>query len=156
MEESLTPMARALRKFSAGRPPIRTKDTPLGAVFLAVEQRDRLTKILASEEGLEHPRITAAAIVGRLDVTGSDTAIENEFITIEEGKESAAVAFLEDYRVYGHKFTLSGLMFAVRAGKEARLFSYRIERTPEGDAVLKLAEEQLLNRPSAISVTQKD
>src|ERR1035437_1981353 len=47
-----SPLKRALRKFTAGRPTKQPVDTPLGAVVLAVEQRDRLARLL-KEEGVE-------------------------------------------------------------------------------------------------------
>lgn len=145
MEESLDPLTRALRKFTAGKPSGSLKDTPLGVVSLAVDQRDRLMKILSDEPGIRHPRITEAAIVGRLKIKGSGTIV-NEIVPVVEGKESAAVEHLEGNRNFEHQFTISGLVFAVHVGKDARLFSYRIERTPLGDAVLKAEGELLLSR----------
>ena len=71
MEKALTPLSRALRRFSAGKPVARATSTPLGAVVLATEQRDRLRAILDSEKDIESPRVTHAAIVIRIEAVGS-------------------------------------------------------------------------------------
>ena len=142
MEESLTPLARALRRFNAGKPLKQLKDTPLAIVVLAVEQRDRLANFLAGEEGVESPKITATNIVGLLKVQGSTTPLV-EHVEIEDGKESEAVAWLEAHRNYGHKFRTSGFVFVIRVGRKEHIVSYRVERTPEGDAVLKIIEMRL-------------
>lgn len=144
MEASLTPLARALRKFTAGRP-APANNRPIGAVALAVDQRERLENILASE-GIGNAQITATVIVVRLDLEGADAPMD-DWITVESGRESSAVKELEHYRDYGHEFTVSGLVFVVRAGNEERFVKYRIERTPEGDNALKLAEDNKLRRP---------
>jgi hypothetical protein len=144
MENSLTPLTRAVRRFSAGKPIGRTKDTPLGAVLLATEQRERLRGILDNEEGIESPIITHAAIAVRLQAPGVPVAFDDGPILVKEGTESEAVRELEAQLKCGNKFTVSGLTFVVQAGAEVRVFQYRIERTSEGDAALRLAGEKLI------------
>lgn len=147
MEESLTPLMRALRKFSAGKPG-SLPETPLEAVRLAVEQRDRLARILADEDGVERPKILMTAIVVRFEVARSRATIDDDPILIEPGKESAAVSELEAYRDCGHRFRISGFVFVVRVGNKKHRFNYRVERTPEGDEVLNLKGESLLETPT--------
>ena len=145
MEENLTPLARALRKFTAGKPPAYPKDTPLAVVLLATEQRERLKRILAAED-IENPRVTCTAIAVRLETPGSPVALDDGPIEVAEGAESGAVAWLEEHLKCGNKFTISGLTFVVQTGPDVRVFQYRIERTPEGDAAMKSAGEKLIPR----------
>jgi hypothetical protein len=136
MEEALTPMQRAARRFNSGRPPAPPKNTPLGAVLLATEQRTRFARILESERGLKNPRITSLAVVIRF-ARPADPNVLADAILVEEGKESKALAFLE---MYGEKlkrdFIVVGLQFAVQDASEKRLVAYPIDRTPEGEAAL--------------------
>jgi hypothetical protein len=146
MENSITPLTRALRRFSAGKPIGRPVDTPLGAVLLATEQRQRLRGILENEKDIQSPRITRAAITIRLRAAGVPVAFDDGPILVEKGTESEAVRELEGYLKCGHSFTLSGLLFVVEAGDETRVFQYRIERTAEGDAALKSVGETLIQK----------
>lgn len=132
MEKSLTPMQKAYRQFLSGRPPATPKNTPLGAVALATEQRQRLTGILA-EQRLKDAGITGVAVVVRY-LRPAPNAPANT-ILVEEGKEGQAVASLEESSVR-RAFVIAGLLFTVRDGKEKRFFAYPIERTPEGEAAL--------------------
>jgi hypothetical protein len=145
MEDSLSPLTRALRRFGVGKPMARPTDTPLGAAVLAVEQRERLRGILASGEGLESPSILHTAITVLLVNSGTPVALD-DLILVEEGAESEAVAFLEAYLKCGHRFTVAGLSFVVQSGDEMRVFQYRIERTAEGDAALRLTSDDLILR----------
>jgi hypothetical protein len=145
MESSLVPLTKALRRFSAGQPMGRAIDTPLAAVVLADQQRERLRGILDSEEGLESPSIVHTAIAVLLENSGMPVALD-DLILVEEGAESEAVAFLEAYLKCGHKFTVAGLSFVVQSGDEMRVFEYRIERTAEGDAKLRLTSDHLILR----------
>lgn len=135
MEKALTPMQRAYRKFLSGKPPATPKNTPLGAVTLAIEQRKRLASILA-EQQLKTARITSMAVVIRVAQAVSEAAADT--VPVEEGKEWQAIAFLEQYRAkFGREFVIAGLQFAVQDGKkEKRFFAYPIDRTPEGEAAL--------------------
>src|SRR5215467_8218458 len=66
MEKVLTPMQRALRKFGSGKPPETPKNTPLGAVILATEQRARLFRLLNDpEDPVKGAKITSMAVVVR-------------------------------------------------------------------------------------------
>lgn len=134
MEKSLTPMQKAYRKFLSGKPPATPKNTPLGAVALATEQRLRLTGILA-EQRLKAARITSMAVVIRFVPPVPDAPADT--ILVEEGKEGQAISHLESYRAkFKREFVIAGLQFAVQDGKEKRFFAYPIERTPEGEAAL--------------------
>ena len=64
MEEVLTPMQKAYRKFLSGKPPDSPKNTPLGAVMLATEQKKRLTDLLKNER-VKGARITSTGVVIR-------------------------------------------------------------------------------------------
>ncbi len=136
MEAVLTPMQKAYRRFLSGKPPAEPKNTPLGAVTLATEQRKRLSDILGREEGLKNPQITSMAVVIRFnDPPPGQIA---DAILVEEGKEGRAIAFLE---TYGHRFkrafVIAGLQFAVQDGREKRFFAYPVERTPQGKRALE-------------------
>jgi hypothetical protein len=144
MESSLTPLARAFRRFGAGKPMARPSDTPLGAAVLAVEQRERLRRMLA-KEGLESSSIAGVAIAVLTKHPGTPVELD-DLIEVVEGAESEAVALLEAYLKHGHKFTVAGLSFVVQSGDEMRVFQYRIERTAEGDAELKLTSDRLILR----------
>ena len=128
-------MQRAYRKFLSGKPPDTPKNTPLGAVTLATEQRKRLAGILAGVEGLKQSRITGMAVVIRF--TDTRSKVLADAITVEEGKEGRAVATLEMYGAkFKRDFIIAGLQFAVQDVTEKRFFAYPIERTPEGKAAL--------------------
>lgn len=146
MEEVLTPIQRAYRKFLSGRPPATPKNTPLGAVALATEQRQRLTKILA-DEGLVRAHIVGMAVVVRFNPPVPETP--SDTILVEEGKEGSAIAFLEQYGAkYRRPFVIAGLLFTVKDDQEKRFFVYPIERTPEGEqALLWSAKRQTQRKP---------
>lgn len=146
MEKSLSPLSRALRRFSAGKPVCRPEDTPLRAVLLATEQRERLRAILDSED-IDSPRITHTALVILLDAAGSSVLFDDGPFVVIEGKESFTVRDLEQLLECGHKFTVSGLTFVVQSGAEKpRIFEYRAERTPEGEAALSRAAALALEK----------
>jgi hypothetical protein len=132
MDESLTPLARALRKFNAGRPTKQPVDTPLGAVVLAVEQRDRLARLL-KDEGVEAhistQIITRHKAPGVIGVYPEDTVVN-------EGETHTAVRELEFYVQRGDRFIVSGLVFAIETESDADVVTYTLERTPEGHAAL--------------------
>jgi hypothetical protein len=132
MDESLSPLARALRKFNAGRPAKQAVDTPLGAVVLAVEQRDRLARLL-KDEGVEAHLSTQ--IITRHKKLGS-TALLTEDTVVNEGSVHTAVRELEDYVQLGDRFTVLGLVFAIDTESGADVVTYTLERTPEGHAAL--------------------
>lgn len=144
MDEALTPLTRALRRFGAGKPVARPKETPLGAVLLATEQRERLRRILESERDIESHCITHAAITIRLESPGVIGAFDDGPYFVTEGTESAAVKELENILACGHRFIVSGLTFVVQTGTETRVFEYRLDRTPEGEAALCLTKEKLI------------
>jgi len=130
MENS--PLKRALRKFNAGRPAKQPVDTPLGAVVLAVEQRERLARLL-NDEGVE-AHITTAIITrhktpGIIGDYAEDTALN-------EGSVHTALKELEFAVQRGDHFTVSGLMFAIETAEATDVFTYTLERTPEGCAAL--------------------
>jgi hypothetical protein len=135
MERALTPMQRAVRRFNSGRPPATPKNTPLGAVMLATEQRKRFAEILAAEKGAKHPRITSMGVVIRFP--NPDPNALADFILVEEGEEGQAKALLE---MYGAKskgeFTIAGLQFGVQDGKEKRQVAFPIDRTQKGEEAL--------------------
>jgi hypothetical protein len=141
MEKSLTPMQKALRKFGAGRPPVPPKNTPMAAVSLVIEQRERLLQKL-QDSGLKNPRITSAAIVVRPTSEATPSAL-----LVVEGRESEAVAFLE--RIAG-RFVIVGPMFAVQDDSDKMPFALLIERTPGGQAALKAAMQRQ-QTPGAIA-----
>lgn len=133
MENSLTPIQKAYRKFLSGKPPVTPKNSPLGAVTLATEQRNRLARILKDEK--LKARITGTAVVIRFVPPSRDVPADT--IPVEENKEGQAIALLEVYGTkFKRQFVISGLMFTVLDGKEKRFFAYPIERTPEGEAAL--------------------
>ena len=129
-------MQKAYRHFLSGKPPETPKNTPLAAVSLATEQRQRLEEILGKHE-VKDARITSVAVVVRFP---SAPELPADVILVEEGKTGQAIAQLEAYGS-GLKvkrlFIISGLHFAIQMGtKEKRLFTFPIERTPEGHAAL--------------------
>lgn len=131
MEDS--PMKRALRKFNAGRPSKQPVDTPLGAVVIAVEQRDRLARLL-KDEGVEARRIDTQIITrhktpGIIGAYAEDTALN-------EGSAGIALQELEFYIQRGDHFTMSGLAFAIETAEATDVITYALERTPEGYAAL--------------------
>ncbi len=129
-------MQKAYRRFLSGKPPAEPKNTPLGAVTLATEQRRRLADILAHEEGLKNPRITSMAVVIRFNDLPHDQIADA--VLVEEGKEGQAIGFLETYGDrFKRTFVIAGLQFAVQDGKEKRFFAYPVERTPEGKRALE-------------------
>jgi hypothetical protein len=144
MEKTLTPLVKALRRFSAGRPPENPPNTPLGAVMMLTEQRKRLETVLSAEK-VRHPRITSMGVVIRIvpAVPGglADT------ILVKDGKEGEAIQQLEEYRrVTKRDFVISGIVFAVEGSGEKRPFAYLIERTPEGKAALEWSWDRQLKR----------
>jgi hypothetical protein len=146
MEKRLTRMQKAYRKFLSGKPPASPKNTPLGAVVLATEQRKRLADLL-NKEKVKGARITSMGVVIRFVPAVPDTPAD--FILVEEGKESQAIASLEQYGAkFKRDFVIAGLLFAVQDGKEKRPFAYPIERTPEGEgAVIWSYERQMQRKP---------
>jgi hypothetical protein len=144
MEKALTPMQKAYRKFLSGKPPAAPKNTPLGAVTLATEQRKRLADILGKEK-VKGARITSIGVVIRFvpPVPGAPA----DFIIVEEGKEGQAIMSLEQYATkFKRTFVIAGLLFAVQDSKEKRPFAYPIERTPEGDAAVLWSYERQIQR----------
>jgi hypothetical protein len=143
MEKSLTPTQRAYRRFLSGRPPAMPKNTPLGAVTLATEQRERLAAILKDEA--KTARIQGTAVVIRFTPTVPDTPADS--ILVEEGKEGQAIAFLEMYgKKFKREFVIAGLQFNVQEGKKCTFFVYPIERTPEGEAALLWSAQRQMQR----------
>jgi hypothetical protein len=133
MEKSLSPIQKAYRKFLSGAPPATPKNSPLGAVTLVAEQRNRLARILEKEK--TKARIAATAVVIRFVPPSRDALADT--IPVHEGKEGQAISFLEMYGAkFKRQFVITGLMFTVTDGKEDRFFAYPIERTPEGEAAL--------------------
>jgi hypothetical protein len=130
MENS--PLKRALRKFNAGRPTTQPVDTPLGAVALAVEQRDRLARLL-KDEGVEAQISTA--IITRLKMPGASVDIADD-TAVNQGSLHTAVRELEFYVEQGGHFTVSGLTFVIETADAADVVKYTLERTPEGCAAL--------------------
>lgn len=132
MDESLSPLARALRKFNAGRPTKQAVDTPLGAVVLAVEQLERLARLL-KDEGVEAhistQIITRHKTPGIIGTCTEDTVVN-------EGSVHTAVRELEFYVERGDHFTVLGLTFAIETEGAADVVAYTLERTPEGHAAL--------------------
>jgi hypothetical protein len=144
MEKTLTPMQRAYRQFLSGRPPDRPKDTPLGAVSVAIRQAQRLDDILGRQH-VKGARITSMGVVIRFVPHVPEAPAD--FVLVEEGKEGQAIAFLEQYGAkFKRNFVIAGLLFAVQAGKEKRAFPYSIERTPEGEAALMWSFERQIQR----------
>ena len=132
MDDSLTPLGRALRKFSAGRPTKQSVDTPLGALVLAVEQRDRLSRLL-KDEGIEAQLSTQ--IITRHKLPGVSVA-HTENTVVNEGALHTAVRELEFHVQQGHHFTVLGLTFSIETENDADIVTYTLERTPEGQAAL--------------------
>lgn len=130
MENS--PLKRALRKFNAGRPTRQPVDTPLGAVVLAVEQRDRLARLL-KDEGVE-ARISAE-IITRLKLPGASVDIAEDTV-LSEGSTHTALRELEFHVQHGGRFNVSGLVIAIETAEATDVVTYTLERTPEGCAAL--------------------
>jgi hypothetical protein len=141
MEKKLTPMQKAYRKFLSGKPPAAAKNTPLGAVTLATEQRKRLADILKREH-VKGARITSMGVVIRF--VPPAPAFPAECIIVEEGKEWQALQYLEQYATK-RDFVIAGLLFAVQDAKEKRPFGYPIERTPEGQAAVLWSYERQIS-----------
>jgi hypothetical protein len=134
MEDSLTPMQKAYRKFLSGKPPDSPKNTPLAAVTLATEQRTRLEGILKKER-VKDARITSMGVVIRFVPFVPDAPAA--LIVVEEGKEGQSVALLEQYATkFKRNFVIAGLLFAVQDNKEKRGFAYPIERNAQGQAAV--------------------
>lgn len=145
MQDSLTPLVKALRRFAAGRPPANLPNTPLGAVMLLTEQRKRLENALSAEK-VKAARITSMGVVIRISPPVPD-APPADFVLVKEGKESEAIQALEQHsRTLKRDFVISGIMFAVEGSGEKRPFAYLIERTPEGKAALDYSWERQLKR----------
>jgi hypothetical protein len=138
MDESLTPLARALRKFNAGRPTKQPFDTPLGAVMLAVDQRDRLARLL-KDEGVEADLTTQ--IITQLRLPGSGAFTEDT--AVNEGAVWTAVKELEFYVQQGGHFTVLGLTFGIETESGEDVVTYTLERTPEGQAALLTKTNEL-------------
>lgn len=141
MESTLTPMQKAYRHFLSGKPPERPKDTPLAAVALATEQRARLADILV-KQGLKDARITSMAVVIRFVPAVPKTPADA--IPVVEGKEGEAISLLAMYgETFKREFVIAGLQFGVQDGKkEKRMFTYPIERTPEGQQALLWSQQR--------------
>lgn len=131
MDDSLSPLARALRKFNAGRPAKQAVDTPLGAVVLAVEQRGRLNGLLA-EAGAT---LSRTIIVIEATVPGIAVPVQ-DWIDVAEAAESDAVAFLEDTNRSGYTFVVTGLKFVVVSDGGETVVDYAVLRTAEGREAL--------------------
>jgi len=127
-----SPLKRALRKFNAGRPTKQPVDTPLGAVVIAVEQRNRLLRLL-KDEGVE-ARISTE-IITRLKLPGASVAFPED-TALNEGSIHTALAELEFHVQNGGQFTVSGLVFAIETAEPPVVVTYTLERTPEGCAAL--------------------
>jgi hypothetical protein len=127
-----SPLKRALRKFNAGRPTKQPVDTPLGAVVLAVEQRDRLARLL-KEEGVEAH--ISAEIVTRHKTPGIGVDFPED-TALNEGSAHTALRELEFCVQRGDHFTVSGLAFAIETAEATDVVTYTLERTPEGCAAL--------------------
>jgi hypothetical protein len=143
MDESLTPAARALRKFNAGRPAKQAVDTPLGAVVFAAEQMERLERLL-KDEGVEAyistTLISRHATPGIIGDYVEDTAIN-------QGSLHTALREMEFYAQRGDRFVVSGLVFAIETDGLADVVTYTLERTPEGQAALLTKTNEIrLNR----------
>lgn len=130
MENS--PLKRALRKFNAGRPTKQPVDTPLGAVVIAVEQRDRLARLL-KDEGVEAHISTQIITRHKTPGIGVDYP---EDTAVNEGSLHTALGELEFYAQRGDQFTVSGLTFVIETAEATDVFTYTLERTPEGCAAL--------------------
>ena len=137
MEDS--PMKRALRKFNAGRPSNQPVATPLGAVVLAVEQRDRLARLL-KDEGVEAHISTE--IITRLKLPGASVAFPEDTV-LNEGSAHTALAELEFHVQNGGHFTVSGLVFGIETAEGADVITYTLERTPEGCAALLTKKDEI-------------
>jgi hypothetical protein len=146
MEEKLTPMQKAARWFLSGKPPVTPKNTPLGAVTLATEQRARLSKILTDPKvGLKNPHVTSAAVVIRIPHAPNPN-LPADTILVVEGKEGQAVRDLEMYAdVCKCEFIIAGLLFAVQDDGEKQFLGYPIERTPEGQAAVRWSWERQMS-----------
>ena len=131
MDESLSPLSRALRKFNAGRPSKQEVDTPLGAVVLAVEQRERLAVLLA-EVGVSLSR-TIIVIEATLPGMGVPMQV---WADVDAGCESSTVKFLEEHSQDGNSFGVSGLKFVVQGEGGHSVVDYAVNRTPEGRKAL--------------------
>ena len=139
MEQALTPMQKIIRKFNAGRPTKQPVDAPLGAVVLAVEQRDRLARLL-KDEGVD-ARISTQIITRH--ITPGVSAARPEETAVNEGATHTAVRELEFYVQQGERFSVSGLVFAIETESGADVVSYTLDRTPEGQAALLTKTNEL-------------
>jgi len=127
------PLKRAFRKFNAGRPARQPVDTPLGAVVLATEQRDRLARML-KDEGVE-ARHVSTVIIGRVNGPGFDGDLAEDII-VNEGSAHTALYELELHALQGRSFTVLGLTFLIETAEATDVVAYTVERTPEGCATL--------------------
>jgi hypothetical protein len=142
MEESLGPLDRALRKFNAGRPSRQAVDTPLGAVVLAVEQKERLTRML-KDEGVVYEAVVAE-IVTRQESPAVIGSFETGTI-VQEGEAHAALRELEFFVQQGGRFAVVKLALTVAGladeSERARTVTYAVERSPEGENTLLKTSE---------------
>jgi len=134
-----SPLKRALRKFNAGRPTKQPVDTPLGAVVFAVEQRDRLSRLL-KDEGVEARLSTE--IITRLKLPGASVAFPEDTV-LNEGSAHTALQELEFHVQNGGRFNVSGLVFAIETAEATDVVTYALERTPEGYAALLTKTDEI-------------
>ncbi len=111
MEAALGPLDRALRRFNAGRPSKQAIDTPLGAVVLAVEQRDRLTRLL-TDEGVDYEGVQVEIVTRRQESPAVIGPYEWD-TEVPEGETHAALQDLEQFVHQGGRFTVIKLVFTV-------------------------------------------
>jgi hypothetical protein len=137
-----SPLKRALRKFTAGRPVEQPVDTPLGAVVFAVEQRDRLQRLLKGEgvvAAISTEIITRLKLPGLIGELTEDTALN-------EGSMYTALRELESHVQEGGSLIVSGLVFVIETAGAKDVASYTLDRTPEGCAVLLAKTEEVRGR----------
>jgi hypothetical protein len=144
MEESLSPLDRAVRKITAGRPARQAVDTPIGAVALAEEQRERLTRLL-EEEGIQ-----AHVLAQIITEQESPNALEPFPWTtdVEEGSTYKALHDLELFVREGGRFVFTGLKFSIEPKNEvesAHTITYTLKRSTDGQAgvLVKTSESQV-------------
>ena len=128
-------MQRVYRKFLSGRPPAAPKNTAIGAITLATQQRYRLRRLLDADQDMSAAQITGVAVVIR--IAGGEPSALADTIVVQEGREGEALSMLQQYgEQMGVEFSIAGLIFAGQEGKTKMQFAYPIDRTPEGEAAL--------------------
>jgi hypothetical protein len=132
-------LVRRAANLNAGRPTKQPVDSPLGAVVLAVEQRDRLARLL-NDEGVDAHLTTL--IITQLKLPGSIEAIPED-TEVVEGWVFEAVKELEFHVRQGGHFTVSGLVFAIETESGADVVTFTLERSPEGQAALLTKTNEL-------------